>query len=117
MHAAGREFDEKQDIEALQEERVDSEEVALENARRLLAQELGPACLEPLRRRLDPFLVEDRPDRAGGDLDAEADQLALDLPVPPARVLPREPHDQLTHLGRRPGPAQTPQRAGPAARD
>src|SRR5919198_2410155 len=114
MHAAGREFDEKQDIEALQEERVDGEEVALENARRLLAQELGPTCLEPLRRRLDPFLLEDRPDRAGGELDAEPDQLALDPPVPPARVLSREPNDELTHLGRRPGPTRTPRRVGPA---
>src|SRR5919201_1953957 len=48
MHATGREFDEEEDVEALQEKRVDGGEVALENARRLLAQEVGPACLKPL---------------------------------------------------------------------
>src|SRR5919204_3372084 len=83
MHATGRELDEEQDVEALQEERVDGEEIALEDARRLLAQKLRPTDFLPLRRRLDPFLLEDRPDRAGGELDAEPDQLALDPPVPP----------------------------------
>src|SRR5207247_8929226 len=48
MDAAGREFDEEQDVEALQEARLDSEEVALKDARRLLAQELRPALLEAL---------------------------------------------------------------------
>src|ERR671934_1714062 len=38
MHATGRELDEEQDVEALQEERLDGEEIALEDARRLLAQ-------------------------------------------------------------------------------
>ena len=91
VDAAGRELDEEQDVEPLQEERVDGEEVALENARRLLAEKLGPARLEPPRRGLDPRLLQDRPDRARGELDPEPDQLALDPPVAPARVLPREP--------------------------
>src|SRR6266487_1830604 len=47
MHATGRELDDEQHVEALQEQRVDGEEVALEDARRLLAQELCPARLKP----------------------------------------------------------------------
>jgi len=66
MHAASRELDEEQDVEALQEQRVGGEEVALEDARRLRPQERAPARLEPVRRRLDPRLLEDRPDRARG---------------------------------------------------
>src|SRR5262249_11126047 len=72
------------------------EEVALENACRLRSQKLRPACLEPLRCRLDPCLPENRPDRARGELDPEPDQLALDPPVAPARVLTSKPHHQLT---------------------
>jgi hypothetical protein len=40
MNTAARHFDEEEDVEALQEERVDREEVALEDARRLSAQKL-----------------------------------------------------------------------------
>src|SRR5262249_1206965 len=46
--ASGCEFDEEQDVEPLQEERVDGEEVALEDARRLRPQEPRPALLDPV---------------------------------------------------------------------
>jgi hypothetical protein len=97
VHAARRELDEEQHVEALQEQGVDGEEVALEDARRLSPQKLAPALLESLRSRLDPCFPEDRPYGAGGELDLEPDQLTLDPPVPPARVLPRQPHHELTH--------------------
>jgi hypothetical protein len=45
---------EEQDVEALQEERVDSEELTLQDAGRLLTKELGPTRLESLRSRPDP---------------------------------------------------------------
>jgi hypothetical protein len=77
LDAAGRHLDEEEHVEALQEERVDGEEVALEDARRLLTEEVGPGPLEPLGRRLDPFLLEDRPDGACSKLDAEPDQFSL----------------------------------------
>jgi hypothetical protein len=81
MNAAARQLDEEQHIEALQEQGVDGEEVALEDARRLLAKKLRPARLETLRCRLDARLLENRPDGARGQLDPEADQLAVDPPV------------------------------------
>src|ERR1700738_5282093 len=45
----------------------------------------------PLRRGAGstPGGVEDLPDRAGGDLVAQSDQLAVDAPVAPGRVLAR----------------------------
>ena len=46
-------------------------------------------------------LAQDRPHRARRELDPESNQLALDPPVAPTRVLPRKPNDDLTHLGRR----------------
>src|SRR6266536_5850352 len=49
VDATGRELDEEQDVEALEEERVDGEEVALEDARRLRPQKLRPARLLPPR--------------------------------------------------------------------
>jgi hypothetical protein len=39
----GRELDKEQDIKPLEEERVDGEEIAFEDARRLLAQKVSPA--------------------------------------------------------------------------
>src|SRR5262249_60120642 len=82
VHAASRQLHEEQDVEALQEERVDGEEVTLEDARRLRPQELTPALLEAPRRRLDPRLPQDRPDRARRQFDPEPDQLALDASYP-----------------------------------
>jgi hypothetical protein len=52
--ASGLELDEEQDIEAPQEERVDREEVALQDTPGLLTEERRPALLEAPRRRLDP---------------------------------------------------------------
>jgi hypothetical protein len=48
-------------------------------AARLRAQELRPAQLRPPRRRLP---------------DPEPDQFAMDAPVAPSRILPREPQHQ-----------------------
>src|SRR6266511_2751485 len=117
VDAPGRKLDEEQHVEALQEERVDGKEVALQDARRLLAKELRPARLQPPRRRLDPRLLQNRPDRARRQLDPEPNQLALDPPVTPARILPRQPHHERTHLGTRRWASGTPMRIGPAARN
>jgi hypothetical protein len=70
-NAASGDLDEEQDIEPLQEERVDGKKIVFEDARRLLPEKLDPARLHPLRRRLDARLLEDRPDGAGGEPDAE----------------------------------------------
>src|SRR5262249_12417614 len=117
VDAACRELDEEEDVEALAEERVEGEEVALEDARCLRAEELCPGLLEPSGRRLAPRLLEDLPDGAGGECDPEPDQLALNPPVPPAWVFARELQHELATLAccRRPtGPSV---RVGPAARD
>src|SRR5262249_44065737 len=45
VNAPSRQLDKEQDAEALQEQRVDGEEVALKDARRLRSQELKPARL------------------------------------------------------------------------
>src|SRR6266511_3060953 len=66
VDAPARQLDEEQDIEALQEERVDGEEVAFQDAGRLLTKELRPTPLEPPRRRLDPRLPQNHPDGARG---------------------------------------------------
>src|SRR5436190_4317830 len=97
-NATGRELNEEQDVEPLQEQGVDGEEIALEDARRLLAQELRPARLRPLRRRLDLRLLEDRPDSARGELHTETGELALNPSVAPARILAGEPHHERSHL-------------------
>lgn len=69
MHAAARQLDEEQHVEAPQGKRVDGQEVALKDPRRLLAQEIGPVHLEPLWCRLDAFFLKDPPDGARRQLD------------------------------------------------
>jgi hypothetical protein len=59
---------------------------------------------------------QDRPDGAGGDPDPEPDQLTLDPPIPPARILARQLHHQLTHLDRRLRTAGATVRIHPPAR-
>src|SRR5262249_9613465 len=65
--ASGCEFDEEQDVEPLQEERVDGEEVALEDARRLRPQEPRPALLDPDRVSATPWGAETGSSRCSGD--------------------------------------------------
>ena len=117
VHAATLQLDEEQNVEPFQEERVDGEEVALEDARRLLAKKLRPARLETLRRRLDARLFENRPDGGRRQLDPKSDKFALDPTVAPSRILLSHPHDKLTHLNRRRGPTCPTMRIRPAARD
>jgi len=100
MDPTALKLDDEQDVEALEEDGVDREEVALEDGRRLPAQKLRPARLEPPRRRLDPRFAQNRPDRARRDPDAEPNELSLDPSVPPARVLARQAHDQLADVDR-----------------
>jgi hypothetical protein len=54
VDATALKLDEEEDVETLQEDGVDGEEVALEDARRLPVQKLRPTRLQPPRRRLDP---------------------------------------------------------------
>src|SRR5262245_61078617 len=76
-----------------------------------------PGLLEPLGSRFDPSFPEDRPDRACRQLDSEPDQLSLDSAISPARVLLREPDDELADLGRLRRASGTPMRIRPAPRD
>ena len=64
MDAAGREFDEEEDVVAAESERLDSEEVAGDDARGLLAEELLPAETDPAWRWFDAGREEDAADGA-----------------------------------------------------
>src|ERR1019366_5468125 len=84
----GADLDEEQYVEALEQHRVDGEEIAGEHYMCLCSQELGPSRAGPPRRRLDPMTAKDVPHTRGRDLDAHPGQLSLDAPVAPHRVLP-----------------------------
>jgi hypothetical protein len=78
----------------------------------------NPAQLASSRRGAGsiPASRQDRPDRARRDPDAEPDQLPLDTPVSPARVLARKPHHQLTQLDGRARATRRPVGVRPAPR-
>jgi hypothetical protein len=53
----------------------------------------------PARRRAEPGTGEDPADRAGTNLVTESDELTLDPAMSPARIVSRQPHDEIPHLG------------------
>ena len=92
---------EEQDIEPLEQQRVDAEEVGGENALCLG----GRNCLQvgPLRRGAGsmPARVEDRPHRACRNWVAKPGEFAVDPPVIPGGVLRGQPQDQPAQVGGR----------------
>src|ERR1019366_10311592 len=80
----------------------------------LASDELAPRRPRALTGRPDPGADHDLADARRGDLDRETKQLAGDPPLPPPRVLPSEPHDQLANLQADPGTTATPPRIRPA---
>src|SRR5205809_6275238 len=77
----------------------------------------APARLDALRCRLDLRLLEDRPHSARRQPDAERGQFALNPPITPARVLARQPHNELAYLDGRLRATGTAMRIRPTARD
>jgi hypothetical protein len=61
MNAPGCELDEEEDVVAAESERFDGEEVAGDDACRLLAEELMPAQPDPSRCRLEAGREQDPP--------------------------------------------------------
>ena len=92
-------LDEEQDVQAAQEHGVDVEEVGREDRLRLSVQERPPGLPRPGGRRVDAGVLEDLPHRRRGQPVPKAGQLAVDAPVPPARVLPCHLQHQRPHGG------------------
>ena len=85
---------------------------------RLGTQELPPTRVRPPRRWPDSIGGQDTADRSGTDPPPQADQLSLDPPMPPARVIPGQPQHQIPDLfadprAARPGPVRPPPRDQP----
>jgi hypothetical protein len=78
MDRPGLDLHHEQDVHTLQQDGIDMQEITCQDSGRLSGQ--------------DPA------DRPLTDSIAKAEQLALDAPVPPARVLPGQLLHQLPHL-------------------
>jgi hypothetical protein len=91
VYPAAAVLDNHQDVEAAQEDGVDVGEVDGEDRVSLGCEELSPGWAGASRGGIEAGMLEDRPDGGGGDLVAEADQLAVDAAVAPGRVLPGDP--------------------------
>src|SRR5215218_2203970 len=91
----GRERDEEENVDSLQEDGLDGEEVAGERARRLRSQKGSPRRMRSLWRRLETGLEQHLAHRGCRNRDAETFELADDPLVSPVRVLTGESQDQL----------------------
>jgi hypothetical protein len=83
-------LDEHQDIQALKQNGIDVQEVDGNDPSGLGREELPPCRPGLARCRIDAGGTQDRLDGRRRDRDAELDQLAVNPPVPPQRVLPRQ---------------------------
>ena len=95
VHAAGLDLHHEQDVQALEEHGVNVQEVTRQDPGRLRGQELPPGRGCPARCGREPGCGQDPADRSRADAIAEAEELTLDAAVPPPRVLPGQPPDQL----------------------
>jgi hypothetical protein len=89
VYAAAAVFDHEQDVEATEEDGVDVGEVDRENRLSLGGEELSPGRCRAQGSGVDAGVLQDLPDGGGGNVMAEADELAVDAAVAPGRILLR----------------------------
>ena len=100
MDPPGPDLHNEQHVHAPEHDGVDMQEIAGKDSRCLRGQKLTPGRRSPPRRRSKTGRGHDPADRPLPQPAPKAEQFALDAPVSPARVLPRKPFHQGTHLGR-----------------
>jgi hypothetical protein len=105
MHRHGLDLHHEQHVHALEQDGIDVQEVAGQDAVCLSFQELPPCWRRPPRRGAEPGGGQDPADRPLPHPVPQADQLTLDASVPPTGVLPRHLLHQRAHLGRYRRPA------------
>jgi hypothetical protein len=96
---AGAVLDDDQGVDAPQQHGVDVEEAGREDAVGLCGQELFPGWACAAGRGIDPGVVQDLPDRGGGDRVTEFDEFAVDAPVSPRGVVGRDADHELADGG------------------
>jgi hypothetical protein len=89
-------LDEEQDVQRLQEHRLDREEVAGQHSPALSSQELAPGRTRPTRRRSHARSAQDASHGARTDPDPKLAELALDPHASPPGVLPTQTQDQIS---------------------
>jgi hypothetical protein len=109
-NAAGAVLDGGQDIDLGAVEQVGGEEVQRQDPLRLGPQELRPAKAVPAGRWIDSGALEDLPDRRRRDRNAQSGELAVDPPVAPGLVVPRQPQYQRPDVAVHRGRPQRPRR-------
>jgi hypothetical protein len=94
VQAAGAVFEEHQRVHPAQVDQVDVDEVAGDDALGWCGEELAPGRAAAAGGRIDAGRGKDLPGRGGADGMPEANELALDPPAAPARVVPGQPQHQ-----------------------
>jgi len=88
-------LDHQQHVQALEQHRVDGEEVARQHALSLGGHKLPPGQIRAARRRIDARLLEHEPHSAGSHAAPKPQEFTMDAAIPPGRVVCRHPHDQV----------------------
>jgi hypothetical protein len=88
VYPPGLDLHHEEHVQAPEEHGVDVEEVGGQDPGCLGGQELAPGRRRPAWRGGEPGGGHDPADGSRGDAVAEAEELTLDAPVAPPRVLP-----------------------------
>jgi hypothetical protein len=95
---AAAEFDEEQDVQTLEQHGVDMEEVRGHDARRLGTPEFTPGWAASPGRRAEAVVLHDLGDGARCQTYPELQELTLDAPVAPPRVLRSQAQNERCRL-------------------
>src|SRR5215472_2863811 len=98
VHATAADLDEKEYVEPGQPDRVDHEEVGRQDLVSVLAHELAPGALAAARSQRQAMAAEHAAHDQVGAAVAQLAELALDLAIPPPRVLARQLHGQIVKV-------------------
>ena len=108
-------LDEEEHVQALEEDRVHSQEIRGQQALRLGTDEVPPRQRVPATCRIESRLLQHSAHGGGRDRDADPRQLTMDTQVAPPRVLPSQAQDQGSNLRIDGTTAGTPMGIGPVA--
>jgi hypothetical protein len=98
VYAAGGDLDEEEHVDPFEEDGVDGEKVARQDATGLGGEELLPRGPGAAGCGVDAGPVQDVPYGAGRDLVAETDQLTVDAPMAPGRIVGGQAQHQVPDL-------------------
>ena len=100
MDSPGAQFDEKEDVQSLQPDRLHGKEITRQELILVVGHKLAPTQRAVADRCWDDLMaVEYIANGRAGDLETQLEELALQFAISPAGILLGQTHNQVFKLG------------------